>query len=153
MIKKRNNLQKRARRLYSNARIEAWDSEIDPRTGMITAAFSIWTPFGWREIGPREKHIADTIVGMVHNWLVVVVARLETPDGEKYERSTEWLYRDIRINDMEELYKQQRAELLEPLNKHHLRDVGFIARTLSPEAVRRYLEKADELDTVAAIRI
>src|SRR5690606_12991531 len=100
-----------------------------------------------------EKSIADTIVGMVHNWLVVVVAKLETPDGEKYERSTEWLYRDIRINDMEELYKQQRAELLEPLNKHHLKDVGFIARTLSPAAVRRYQEKADELDPVAAGRI
>lgn len=142
-VRKETNRANRARRLFSNFHIEFWESDAQP-DGTIRPSMFVKTSLGKVEFVPGMEDIADRALARTHNWLVSVILKLQGPnDALPYFETAEFLATDCKLNDLEDLYKQVKAEQKRSCNPHHFVDHGVKARTLSPEAVRRYREKAD----------
>lgn len=113
---------KMARALAKGFRMESWDSEDLPCGTKIARA---WDRFG-RPVG---HHALDNAARFPLRWKITLIAKGFDAEGEPLTLETELIADQVKINDLEEVYVKERAEIKKELadNGCQLIDFGYTA--------------------------
>lgn len=105
--------------------IEAWDSDqIPSHDGDYTCNM--------------PQHILAHAVHNSFKWVIQLVVKCETDDGERYEEIREVATQEpVKINDLHAFALAQLEEAEKSVNAKHLRDRGWMARILTPALERQ----------------
>lgn len=130
--RKHHNDYKRAQRITTGLRIEHWESwGINP-DGTCVAKMSVKNSLGRSVLDhARDSLLITSLLKMYLNWRVRFIVKCRAPDGTAYETESEVIAKNIRLEDLHEVAKQERAEIRLMANQHHIWNEGWIAEVVS----------------------
>lgn len=133
--RKGRNRSKLARSMLSAVKMEhdtSWTKD-----GQEYAMVSVRTPMGWTFLNgdnDRDAAILDEIKGRTLNWYVKSWVRCLAPDNTSYIEETEFAANDVKLDELEDLAKQAKAENMAAINPAHYVCSGWIAKTYRKDA-------------------
>lgn len=124
--KKRAALIKRARTMTAGMTLEHWESWKNDQTG--TPLVEMKNPQG---IQITDPSLLKMLQSFVRNWRVEIKVRCLTDAGEVYIEERDVIAKGAKLNDLTDIFIQQKADALAAVNPGHIVDVGWTAKALT----------------------
>ncbi len=129
---KKHNPDKRAQRFFSNTRLWSWESTVIEHGERISHG-EVKAGFAWKPLTQKEVNF---LIKKNNNWAICCRALCKLGKDVWIETSLRSA-RDIKINELAEVYDVMRQEVLESVKKCHIIDIGWIVQSF---------HKADRID-------
>lgn len=65
------------------------------------------------------------------DWKINIYIICRAPDQVEYTEEAEIIARNVRLNELEDIYKKEKAECERAVNKQHIIDRGWVAEVLN----------------------
>jgi len=142
--KKKHSGFSRAQKFFNaKTRVWTWESELSPSGDQWAYAEKCMGAF-WKRLDPATT---GRVINEPQNWCICV--RLVRRYGNDYRVDTDiFIVKSLRLNDLEDLYENSRAELMQPVKTNDIYDIGWMAETFTSvppdDNENWHLKKLDE---------
>lgn len=120
--KKKYNPSKTLRRLTKGFKIATYESWANDE-GQVARAWLNGKNTDATTFKKADKFCRD--------WKLNIYIMCRAPDKTEYTEEAEIIARNVRLNDLEDIYKKEKSECEKAVNKHHIIDRGWEAVTLN----------------------
>ena len=121
MKKKRNKKYKPKSPLV---RLYSWESERTASDEFVNAMVKM--SFGWIDV---DGKMSFNLTKQSRNWTLILRTILWYPDGNVDIKTAVTHERGVKLDDLEELSKKMRCEVIKTSKLEHIVDIGWIAQT------------------------
>lgn len=122
--KRKHNPDRRAQRFFSNTRLWSWESTVSSEGYRISHG-EVKCGFLWKQLTQKDVNF---LITKNNNWAVCCRAVCKSGADVWVETSLRSA-RDLKINELADVYDTLRLEVLEAVQSRHIIDIGWIVQS------------------------